>query len=672
MPRLCLNMIVKNESSRILRALGSVVNHIDCWVICDTGSTDGTPEIITDFFRIHNIPGKIVTAPFVDFSQACNAALSAAQMTGHEFPFDYILLMDADMELKVNDKDWKEFFKDARSYDMFQCAGMLHYQNRRMVKFGEAHGYLGVTHEYLDVESGGCLPKEIAYFVDHADGSNRVDKFKRDIKLLKDGLKLEPKNARYMYYLAQSYRDCGKLEKAIDWYQRRVDAGGWDEEVWSAMLFIALCYKDLKKEAKFVHQALLAYQFRPSRAEPMWELAKYFREKDRMQEISVIFSEAGIQIPKTNDALFVNDYVYDCGLWDEFAIAAFYTQSPMRKSFGFKTTNMLALKRGPYTWSRESAQTNMIHYLPNLRELAPSWECQEIEFKAPENWCAMNPSVTSHDNGLWTIMRTVNYRMDEQGRYLIRGTADGSINNSNPINTRNWLLPLDDKLRTCGAAKEIFAPADLPCEYPLVVGFEDMRLFPWREQLWTNSTVRQIDRDGLAEQVLARIDGDQLVDVKRMLRTPRLYEKNWSALLTPHSPNPSVIKFVYRPGHVVDETGQDIVKHPNLQDIDQFAGGSQSIITPFGWIYLIHEARFFPGTQLRYYQHRFVQFDYEFKVKKVSLPFYFKEKAIEFAAGMCVHPVDNSKLVISYGFRDREARIGTVLVSDVERLLVAS
>lgn len=668
MPRLALNMIVRNESSRILRALGSVVDHIDCWIICDTGSTDGTPEIITDFFKLHNIPGKLVTAPFVDFSQARNAALSAAQQTGHEFPFDYILLMDADMELKVNDPKWKEFFQGAPSYDMFQCAGMLHYQNRRLAKFGAPNGYLGVTHEYLDLESGGCLPKEIAYFIDHADGSNRVDKFKRDIKLLKEGLKTEPNNVRYLYYLAQSYRDAGKTEKAIKWYQRRVDAGGWAEEVWSAMAFIALCHKDLKNEAEFIHHSLLAYNFRPSRAEPLFELARYFREKTNQQEISLLFSEGGVQIPHTKDALFVNDYVYDCGIWDEFAIAAFYSQHPMRKSMGFKATNMLALKRSPYGWSRETARDNLFHYLPNLRELAPSWESKKINFTAPENWIDLNPSVTSHNGRLWAIIRTVNYRMDEYGRYLIRGTADGSINNSNPINTRNYLVSLNTDL-VASEATEILAPPDLPCGYPLVVGFEDMRLFSWNDQLWTSSTVRQIDPDGLAEQVLARIDSDQLVDVKRMLRTPRVYEKNWSAITAEGTMPP---RFMYRPGHVVDDNGQDVVIHPCVWDIGHFSGGSQVVELPDGWIYLVHEARFKPGTQLRYYSHRFVKFDNDFKVTKISLPFYFHEKEIEFAAGMCVHPADKSKLVISFGFRDREARIGTVLVSDVERLLAAS
>ena len=42
----CLNMIVRNESSVIQRCLDSVKGFIDYWVIVDTGSIDGTQKIV--------------------------------------------------------------------------------------------------------------------------------------------------------------------------------------------------------------------------------------------------------------------------------------------------------------------------------------------------------------------------------------------------------------------------------------------------------------------------------------------------------------------------------------------------------------------------------------------------------------------------------------------------
>ena len=53
MATICLNMIVKNESHIIKKTLTNIVKYVrlDYWVICDTGSTDKTISIITDFFN---------------------------------------------------------------------------------------------------------------------------------------------------------------------------------------------------------------------------------------------------------------------------------------------------------------------------------------------------------------------------------------------------------------------------------------------------------------------------------------------------------------------------------------------------------------------------------------------------------------------------------------------
>jgi hypothetical protein len=142
---------------------------------------------------------------------------------------------------------------------------------------------------------------------------------------------------------------------------------------------------------------------------------------------------------------------------------------------------------------------------------------------------------------------------------------------------------------------------------------------------------------------------------------------------------------MYHPGHVVDDYGQDVIVHSSQWDVGSLNGGSQVVqIPPHDydnkpgyWLAITHEARFIPGTQLRYYMHRFVVYDKDFKVAKVSVPFYLREKCIEFVAGMCLMPKmanqnEDLKLVISFGFRDAEACIGTVLLSDAERFLGSS
>src|SRR5712671_786124 len=112
MTHIRLNMIVKNEAARIERCLHSVLPHISSWAIVDTGSTDGTQDIV--FRVLQDIPGDIKDEPFENFEQARNAALQYAQRTinnGPVYPsvsslpldYEYILFVDADMEMIVDD-----------------------------------------------------------------------------------------------------------------------------------------------------------------------------------------------------------------------------------------------------------------------------------------------------------------------------------------------------------------------------------------------------------------------------------------------------------------------------------------------------------------------------------------------------------------------------------------
>jgi len=89
---LCINMIVKNEMANLERCLAAVAPYISCWIIADTGSTDGTQEFIRSFFAARSIPGELHSYPFIDFGQARNEALGRAYAS--TLHYDYLLLLD--------------------------------------------------------------------------------------------------------------------------------------------------------------------------------------------------------------------------------------------------------------------------------------------------------------------------------------------------------------------------------------------------------------------------------------------------------------------------------------------------------------------------------------------------------------------------------------------------
>jgi len=216
MSTICLVMIVRNEAAILGRCLDSVRETIDHWIICDTGSTDRTKEIIHE--SLTGIPGSLHEVPWVDVAHNRSVAMELARGKA-----DYHPLLDADMTLIVHGECRHKLTADAY---LIRHEGDLDYWVERLVSDRHAWRYVGATHEYLyseTAETKGKLPElSIRH---HCDGSARPVKYQRDIELLKTELEREPDNARSVFYLAQSYRDLGHLPQAMEWYERRAPGG---------------------------------------------------------------------------------------------------------------------------------------------------------------------------------------------------------------------------------------------------------------------------------------------------------------------------------------------------------------------------------------------------------------------------------------------------------------
>lgn len=656
---LCWNAIVRDEEARIERCVNSLLPHIDCAVVVDTGSSDQTLEKLSALFARAQKPFEIYYTPFENFSQARNAALQKARNS--KLNYDYLLLCDADMELVVNEPNWPNG-TGGQAYDIEQIAGgNLSYWNRRLLARGAPAQYLGPTHEYLDIPSSGQIRG--LHFLDWADGANRPGKIERDIALLQRELETETRPgllARYHFYLAQSYFDKGDWENARIHYKRRVELGDWPEERWNAQLHYAHCLANLGDQAGFVWEMLRAIEMRPQRAETLYDLAKFFRERGDNHS-SLLFSKPGIHAERPPDTLFVNEYVYRTGLKEEFSICSYY--DPAQRKEGAEMANQLALDNAGTPQSREQARSNLFWYIQPLNEHVSTFKAKRLDFTPPEGYAAMNPSVINHNGKPTVLVRTVNYAITPEGRYISRTDPGSSV-----IHTRNFIVRLG-AAQTVEHAVELQMPKSLPPpKFDLVLGFEDSRLFLWQEKLWTLSTVRELTHEGWCEQVLAEIvntpDGGAAYsdDWKKILPKDRRHEKNWMPWVRERDD----LRFVYRLGSVINIQGS-IQFHRTALDIGHISGGSQVIeIGPKLSLAVVHEARLIPGRQTRYYQHRFALLRGDGEVVGLSKPFYFTDKQIEFCAGVALF---GRELMVSYGVKDEEAWIGTMDIDQVLRFI---
>lgn len=325
----CLAMIVKNEIHNMRRCLESVKDVINYWVICDTGSTDGTQQFIKDLMAEWNIPGELHERPWIDFSTNRTESLKLARDKG-----DYTLVMDADdyLQIEGDGKPFKNLKFD--QYNIKIIHGGLEYNRVQMIRNEYEWKYVGVLHEYLDGPVGIKLfpPVGIPNVIIRASASDTRNGFSGKKKYISDALLLEKAllsddleaglRSRYLFYLGQSYRDASMFERSIEAYQKRVEIGGWEEEVYYSKYMIARAKIALQRPEEEVINALLqAWEYRSSRVDALFDLIIYLRDKGRFA-LAWAFVTIGVRVPPTRDILFVRADIQQWRMLDEYSILA--------------------------------------------------------------------------------------------------------------------------------------------------------------------------------------------------------------------------------------------------------------------------------------------------------------------------------------------------------------
>jgi hypothetical protein len=657
MVKVILISIVKNEEKIIERMIKSVLPILDGICITDTGSTDNTVLKIENIINENEIPGKVYIDEWKNFGHnRTNSFLNGVKFC-EEQNWDpnevYGLLLDADMQLVVLPKFNKNLLK-SNGYKIIQQSSSLDYYNTRFLKMGHKWRCLGVTHEYWDGSNSDTLTKDFVFINDIGDGGSKGDKFERDVRLLEQGIKDEPNNERYHFYLAQSYKDSGNFKKAIELYKKRIKMGGWFEEVWYSHYMICKLWLLLNNEEKFELWAMRAYKLKMNRAEPIYALCKYFREKSQHFK-AFHYYQIGKKIAYPNeDLLFIEKDVYTWLFDYEYTILQYYIYTNERLE-GLKASIKFL---NNYPQHENMVFSNIDFYMDRM---ASNGRMIKLDV---ENDGDFIPSSTSllklDDNRILANVRFVNYRIQPNGGYLM--SKNGVLDPNEKVRTKNAFMYFNDKMEPISDVTFMETDVnDLPRRDVHILGLEDVRLYKLNNKIYYTATSLQYSYNNNIRIVKGEYDINSKKFINNMSLKPPTEtscEKNWIAIED---------KFIYKwhpleIGILIDDKLEilNTIETPNF--FRHYRGSSNVVEYNNEFWVVTHGIK---NCTPRKYFHQIVILDKkDYKVKRYTVPFYYDRLMIEYTLGLAII---NETLFITSSRNDSKPVIVELKIKDLQK-----
>lgn len=295
-------MVVRNQATTLRESLRSVRPFIGHWKICNAGSADGIRGVIAE--SLAGIPGTLHESKWVSPGHNLGEALALAKGKA-----DYHFLAEADIVIEVESE-----FRDKLEADSYLILekGPLESWAERLVSDAHEWRFSRGARPFIRSRTGRSRDKLSGARI-WRNGSAMVQRAElaEEIELLKAEFERGANVARCAFHLGESYRELGNLPLGIEWHEKRSTMAGWDEETWYSIYQVARLQERLGISWILVlNQYLRAYQFRSARAEPLYCIARFYRESGQ-HHLAYLFSSQGCGVPYPDDLLLVDRGIYE-------------------------------------------------------------------------------------------------------------------------------------------------------------------------------------------------------------------------------------------------------------------------------------------------------------------------------------------------------------------------
>jgi len=336
-------MLARERDAGILSSLASIKEHIDYWVIADLGLSEQT---------INNIEAELsgVNGEFVEVGNDSNANIKNALLE-YSKPFgDYMLLADADMVFNVKDKTFKQTLT-ADGY-FIKVDMPVQYSQVCLIKSSNDWAYYGVAYETLLAAQATHEKLATLSIVSNKSPGLHNQQLLENMQALKGALKTNSSDSFANYHMAKSLMQQSKYQESLDFFDKYLSSDEhWEDEWrWYALYHRGKLLEQLEAPQEHIIAAYqAAYQFRPVRAESLYELSRLYREQQNFAMANVYSSSAyEIQIPNS-ETYDLEKAVYEWHIPTEHALSSQHLNKhtvavdAANRSLKNNTANFLAL-----------------------------------------------------------------------------------------------------------------------------------------------------------------------------------------------------------------------------------------------------------------------------------------------------------------------------------------